>query len=97
MPSDRHLSVKTLALFRQHHFRHNLRDHQHTHVQTRTHSDSFNVLPQLEQAFAAYLKDTSKLEELEGALKTATDAGCTDTTVYGKVAAVLQAIKTVTM
>ena len=74
-----------------------MRDHRYTHVHPRTDSYFANTLPQLEQAYAAYLKDTSKLEELEGALKTATDAGCTDTTVYGKVAALLQAIETITM
>ena len=49
----------------------------------------------LEQAFVAYLNDTStsKLDKLNRALKAATAAGCTDTAVYNKVRDLLTAIK----
>ena len=93
-PSGLPLRIKTLAPFRQHHFHHNLHDHHHTHVQTRTHSDFVNFIPQLEQAFAAYSKDTSKLTALQQAFETATDAGCTDTTAYKTVKHLLQANQT---
>ena len=64
-------------------------DHHHTHVNSRTDCDFVNLLPQLEQTYAAYLKDISKLEELEAAFKAATNAGCAETTVYKKVGALL--------
>ena len=70
-----------------------MRDHHHTHIRTRTDSDFANIISQLEQAYAAYLTDTSKLEELRRAFDNATDAGCTDTAVYKQVANVLEAIQ----
>ena len=51
--------------------------------------------PQLNQAFAAYNKNPSTLEELKGAFKIATDAGCTDTVVYNHVDSLLQTMDAV--